>query len=67
MKDDLFNRFSSRKFLAAVVGGVVAVLAATGVIDASREQEIIAQATPVIYIVVQGAIELFGSLFATEE
>ena len=63
MKDDLFNRFTSRKFLAAVVGGTIAVLSAVGVIDATSKQEIIAWVTPVVYIVVQGAIDLLKTSY----
>ena len=55
--DDLLDRLTSRKFLAAVVGGVIAVLAAVGVIDPSNEQVIIAQVTPLAYIVVEGLLD----------
>lgn len=55
--DNLLDRLTSRKFLAAVVGAVVAVLAAAGVIDPTQEQTIIAQATPLVYIVVEGILD----------
>lgn len=57
--NDFVTRFTSRKFLAAVSMFVVAVLIASGVIEASQEQTIIAQATPVVYILVQGVLDFF--------
>ncbi len=53
------ERFTSRKFLAAASAFAVAALIASGAIDASQEQAVIAQATPVLYIVVQGVIDFF--------
>ena len=55
--DDLLNRLTSRKFIVAAVAAVVSVLAAAGVIDPTQEQTIIAQATPVVYIVVEGILD----------
>ena len=52
------DRFSSRKFLAAAVATVIAVLADIGVIDPSTEATVIAHATPVVYILVEGVLDL---------
>jgi hypothetical protein len=54
----MLDRFTSRKFLLAVVGSVVAVLAAAGVIDVSTQQETVAQAAPIVYILVEGLIDV---------
>ena len=59
--DDLLNRLSSRKFIAAVVAGVIAVLADVGVIDPTTEATAIAHATPLVYIVVEGALDFIAS------
>ena len=56
--DNLLDRFSSRKFLAAAVATVIAVLADIGVIDPSTEATVIAHATPVVYILVEGVLDL---------
>ena len=57
MMDDIISRFLSRKFLAAVVAVVIGVLAAVGVINPSEQQTIIAQVTPLVYILVEGVID----------
>ena len=51
------ERFTSRKFLAAVVAGLIGVLAATGTISPSEQQTIIAQVTPLVYILVEGVLD----------
>ena len=55
--ESLLDRFTSRKFLAAVVAGVIAVLADAGVIDPALEATVIAHATPLAYIFVEGALD----------
>ena len=55
--DSLPDRFTSRKFLAAVVAGVIAVLADVGVIDPALEATVIAHATPLAYILVEGVLD----------
>ena len=57
MVQDILKSFSSRKFLAAVVAGVIGVLAAVDVINPSEQQAIIAQVTPLVYILVEGVID----------
>lgn len=52
------KRFTSRKFIAAVVAGVIAVLADVGVIDPTLQASIIAHATPLAYIFVEGFLDL---------
>ena len=54
------ERFTSRKFLAAVVAGIVAVLADVGVIDPTVQASIIAHATPLVYILVQGWLDHYS-------
>lgn len=51
------ERFMSRKFLAAVVAGTIGILAAVGVINPSEQQTIIAQVTPLAYILVEGVLD----------
>ena len=51
------ERFTSRKFIAAVVAGVVAVLADVGVIDPTLQASIIVHATPLVYIIVEGVLD----------
>ena len=58
MSDILFTKLTSRKFLAAVVAGVVAVLADAGVIDPSQAATIVVHLTPLVYIVVEGFLDL---------
>ena len=53
----MFERFTSRKFLAAVVGGTIAVLAGADVIDPTQQQETIATLTPIVYILVEGLLD----------
>ena len=55
--DRLLDRFTSRKFIAAVVAGVIAVLADVGVIDPTTEATVIAHATPLAYIIVEGILD----------
>lgn len=55
--DRLLDRFTSRKFIAAVVAGVIAVLADVGLIDPALEATVIAHATPLAYILVEGALD----------
>ena len=55
--DSLVARLTSRKFLAAVVAGVISVLAAVDVIDPSNGQVLVAQATPLVYILVEGFLD----------
>ena len=54
---EFLQRLSSRKFLAAAVAAVIAVLADVGVISPSESATIIAHATPLAYIVVEGALD----------
>ena len=54
---ELFQRLSSRKFLAAAVAAVIAVLADVGIISPSESATIIAHVTPLAYIVVEGALD----------
>ena len=60
MKDDIISRFSSRKFLAAVVGGIVTFLASAGVIDPSTTDAVTGAAIVIAYVVVQGVIDFFA-------
>ena len=52
------ERFTSRKFIAAVVAGIVAVLADVGVIDPTMQASILLHATPLAYILVEGLLDL---------
>lgn len=54
------ERFTSRKFITAVVAAVVAVLADVGVIDPTLQGNIIAHATPLVYIIVEGVLDFVG-------
>lgn len=56
-KADLFRRLSSRKFLATAVATTVAVLANFGVISPDTQATVIANLTPIIYILVQGFLD----------
>ena len=60
--NSLLKRLTSRKFLAAVVGAVIGILAAADVINPTQSQAIIAQVTPLVYIVVEGALDLFNRI-----
>lgn len=55
--DNFLNRLSSRKFIAAAVATMVAVLADVGLIDPSTEATVIAHATPLAYILVEGVLD----------
>ena len=57
-KEYLLSKVTSRKFLAAVVAGVIAVLADVGLIDPATSASIIAHVTPVVYIVMEGLLDL---------
>ena len=57
---NLIERFTSRKFIAAATFGAVAVLADVGVIDPGQTTEIVAHATPLAYIVVEGFLDFFA-------
>ena len=52
LTNNIIERFTSRKFLAAVVGGTIAVLAGADVINPTQQQETIATLTPIVYILV---------------
>lgn len=54
------ERFTSRKFIAAVVASVVAVLADVGVIDPTLQANVIMHATPLAYIIVEGVLDFVG-------
>ena len=53
----LVERFTSRKFIAAVFGAILGVLVAAGVIDASVEQTALAEGLPLAYLLVEGALD----------
>lgn len=55
--ESLVQRLTSRKFIATVFGGVVSLLVATGVIDASTEQTVTVGALPALYILVEGFLD----------
>ena len=57
MKDDIISRFTSRKFIAAVVGGIVTFLASAGVIDPSVTEAVTGAAIVIAYVVVQGILD----------
>ena len=57
--DDLLDRLTSRKFLAAVVGGIVTFLASAGVIDPSTTETVTGAGIVVAYMVIQGVIDYF--------
>ena len=58
--NDLLPRLTSRKFIAAVVGGVVTFLASAGVIDPSTTEAVTGATIVVAYVVVQGFIDHFA-------
>lgn len=58
--NDIVSRFTSRKFILAVSTFVVAVLSATGVIDGSAEFEVAGFIAAGLYIIVEGARDVFG-------
>ena len=54
----LFLKAQSRKFVAAIAQGVVALLVLGGVLDANSANELLLSLTPSLYIIVQGVIDL---------
>ena len=55
--DNVLDRLTSRKFIAAAVATVIALLADAGVIDPTTEATVIAHATPLAYILVEGVLD----------
>ena len=58
---EILHRLSSRKFIAAAVAAIIAVLSDVGIIDPSESATIIAHATPLAYIVVEGVLDLVAA------
>ena len=59
MIQDIITRFTSRKLIATVVGGIVTFLASAGVIDPSTTEAVTGAAIVIAYVVVQGIIDFF--------
>jgi hypothetical protein len=53
------ERFTSRKFIVAVATGLIGVLAALGVFDASAQETLLAQAPGFAYLLIQGVRDFF--------
>lgn len=58
MRTDLLKRFTSRKFIAAAVAALIAVLSDLGFIDQSQAADVVTHATPLAYILVEGLLDL---------
>lgn len=60
MIEEIVTRFTSRKFIAAVVAGVVTFLASAGIIDPSTTEAVTGAAIVIVYVVVQGILDYLG-------
>ncbi|MDR7574210.1 MAG: hypothetical protein QN194_14960 [Armatimonadota bacterium] len=60
MSEDIIKRFTSRKFLAAAAAFVASILSTAGVIDASQEAEVAGYAAVIVYVIVEGVLDLLA-------